>query len=62
MSEPVPMMLTTEEGEELPIVCLLDDDGDETDDLDDAAFAVCQTGDGRLLAFEITSCEEMTVH
>lgn len=57
-----PLTVTTDDGEELAIIQLLDSDGDETDDLEEAAFAVCQTDDGRLIAVEITRCEEVTLH
>ncbi|ANL84673.1 hypothetical protein [Rhizobium phaseoli] len=56
------LTVSTDDGEDIPIIQLLDEYGDETDDLEEAAFAICQTKDGRLVAVQITACEEVTIN
>lgn len=62
MTGPVALSITTDDGEEMVIVQLLDCDGEETEEIDKAHIAVCQMSDGQLVPFEITYREEVTLH
>ena len=55
-------MALTDDDAVLRLEILLDEDGDETDDIDDALVAIAQHPNGKWWAIDLTAFEEQQVH
>ncbi len=52
----------TEDGSECPFTDMLDWQGEETEDVDEAVAAICQLPDGRWCAIDLSAFDREAIH